>query len=97
MRGKLGRYLGLDEHLALGVTIAWYPSFTHQVTWAALWDFMQAFGERGVAAWDDFVESRKNRPYPTPEMPDDGEGAAKQRALEERYLAAEALAKYGRE
>jgi len=97
MRGKLGRYLGLDEHLALGVTIAWYPSFTHQVTWAALWDFMQAFGERGVAAWEDFVESRKNRPYPTPEMPDDGEGAAKQRALEERYLAAEALAKYGRE
>src|SRR5271154_1776922 len=50
MRGKLGRYLGLDEHLALGVTIAWYPSFTHQVTWAALWDFMTAFQERGTAA-----------------------------------------------
>src|ERR1700726_4713231 len=25
MKGKLGRYLDLDEHLALGVTIAWYP------------------------------------------------------------------------
>ena len=25
MKGKLGRYLGLDEHLSLGVTIAWYP------------------------------------------------------------------------
>src|SRR5215470_17294820 len=24
MRGKLGRYLSLDEHLALGVNIAWY-------------------------------------------------------------------------
>src|ERR1041384_7626493 len=27
MKGKLPRYLGLDEHLALGVTIAWYPAF----------------------------------------------------------------------
>src|SRR3954469_20523419 len=40
MRGKLGRYLDRDEHLALGVNIAWYPSFSHAVTWAALWDFM---------------------------------------------------------
>src|SRR3954464_15832811 len=97
MKGKLGRYLGLDEHLALGVTIAWYPGFTHHVTWAALWDFMTAFQERGTAAWDDFVASRKDRPYPTPEMPAEGEGAEKQRVLEERYLAAEALRKYGRQ
>jgi len=96
MKGKLGRYLGLDEHLALGVTIAWYPGFTHHVTWAALWDFMEGFGERGVAAWDDFVASRAARPYPIPETPDDGEGAAKQRALEERYLSATSLDKYRR-
>ena len=32
MKGKLPRYLGLDEHLALGVNIAWYPGFTHHVT-----------------------------------------------------------------
>ena len=97
MKGKLGRYLGLDEHLALGVTIAWYPGFTHHVTWAALWDFMSAFQTKGVAAWDAFVESRKDRPYPIPEMPNDGEGEAKQRLLEERYLSPEALAKYRRE
>ena len=97
MRGKLGRYLGLDEHLALGVTIAWYPSFTHQVTWAALWDFMIAFQERGVGAWDDFVASRKDRPYPVPEMPAEGEGAAKQRLLEERYLPDAVREKYGSE
>jgi 2-methylisocitrate lyase-like PEP mutase family enzyme len=97
MKGKLGRYLGLDEHLALGVTIAWYPGFTHHVTWAALWDFMTAFQERGTAAWDDFVESRKQRPYPTPEMPPDGEGAEKQRMLEERYLPDAAREKYGSE
>ncbi|HXP03775.1 MAG TPA: isocitrate lyase/PEP mutase family protein [Stellaceae bacterium] len=96
MKGKLGRYLGLDEHLALGVTIAWYPGFTHHVTWAALWDFMSAFQTEGVAAWDAFVEGRKDRPYPIPEMPDDGEGEAKQRMLEERYLSPEALAKYRR-
>jgi len=97
MKGRLARYLGLDEHLALGVTIAWYPGFTHHVTWAALWDFMSSFQSDGVAAWDAFVASRKDRPYPIPEMPDDGEGEAKQRALEERYLAPEALAKYRRE
>src|SRR4249920_763208 len=27
MKGKLPRYLGLDEHLALGINIAWYPGF----------------------------------------------------------------------
>jgi 2-methylisocitrate lyase-like PEP mutase family enzyme len=97
MRGRLGRYLSLDEHLALGVTIAWYPSFTHNVTWAALWDFMTAFNERGTAAWDAFVESRKDRPYPTPEVGPDGEGGDKQRLLEERYLPDLAREKYGRE
>ena len=54
MRGKLPRYLSLDEHLALGVTIAWLPSFSHHVIWAALSDFMADFSQRGVAAWEDF-------------------------------------------
>ena len=97
MKGRLGRYLGLDEHLALGVTIAWYPGFTHHVTWAALWDFMTAFRDQGVAAWDEFTDSRKERPYPIPEVPPDGEGAEKQRALEERYLPDAAQQKYRRE
>jgi 2-methylisocitrate lyase-like PEP mutase family enzyme len=97
MKGKLPRYLGLDEHLALGVNIAWYPGFTHHVTWAALWDFMQAFQARGIGAWEDFVAARKDRPYPVPEVGADGEGLAKQRTLEERYLADAALAKYRRE
>jgi 2-methylisocitrate lyase-like PEP mutase family enzyme len=94
MKGRLGRYLGLDEHLALGITIAWYPGFTHHVTWAALWDFMTAFQARGVAAWDEFVASRKERPYPIPEVPAAGEGADKQRALEERYMPGAARQKY---
>ena len=85
MKGKLGRHLDLDEHLALGVTIAWYPSFTHHVTWAALWDFMTAFQARGVEAWDAFTESRRDRPYPTPQAPEEGESGAKQRELERRF------------
>jgi 2-methylisocitrate lyase-like PEP mutase family enzyme len=94
MKGKLPRYLTLDEHLALGVNIAWYPAFTHHVTWAALWDFMQEFQKRGVAAWDDFAASRRDRPYPVPEVGPQGEGASKQRELEERYFSADALKKY---
>ena len=66
------------------------------MTWAALWDFMTAFQEKGVAAWDEFVASRADRPYPIPEMPDDGEGSAKQRVLEERYLSTGSLEKYRR-
>lgn len=96
MKGKLPRYLGLDEHLALGVNIAWYPSFTHHVTWAALWDFMQDFNARGIAAWEEFVASRAARPYPIPEVGPEGEGLDKQRALEERYFSGESLQKYRR-
>jgi 2-methylisocitrate lyase-like PEP mutase family enzyme len=86
MRGKLGRYLDLDEHLALGVNIAWYPGFSHAVTWAALWDFMTDFQARGTKAWEDFVVSRRDRPYPRPEVPPDGEGDAKQQELERKYF-----------
>jgi 2-methylisocitrate lyase-like PEP mutase family enzyme len=96
MKGKLPRYLGLDEHLALGVNIAWYPGFTHHVTWAALWDFMQDFNVRGIAAWEEFVASRAARPYPVPEVGMDGEGLDKQRDLEQRYLSGAALGKYRR-
>ena len=94
MKGKLGRYLSLEEHMALGVTIAWYPGFTHHVLWAAMWDFMLDFNTRGIAAWDDFVASRKDKPYPRPDVGPDGEGADKQRMLEEKYFPAELLKKY---
>ena len=96
MKGKLPDYLSLKEHLELGVNIAWYPSFTHHVTWAALWDFMQAFNEKELGAWKDFLESRADKPYPTGKPGPDEEGAEKQREMEERYFSAEALAKYRR-
>ena len=49
---------------------------------------MQDFKTRGIAAWEDFVASRKDRPYPHPDVGPDGEGADKQRELEERYFSA---------
>jgi 2-methylisocitrate lyase-like PEP mutase family enzyme len=96
MRGKLPRYLTHEEHLALGVTIAWLPSFSHHVIWAALSDFMADFQERGIAAWEAFAEARKTHPYIIPELPADGEGLDKQRLLEERYLSSNSLEKYRR-
>ena len=94
MKGKLPRYLGLDEHLALGINIAWYPGFTHEVMWAALADFMRDFNKRGIAAWEDFQASRKDRPYPRPDVGPEGEGGEKQRELEERYFSEAVLKKY---
>lgn len=70
----------------MGVNLAWLPGFTHHVTWAALYDFMEAFNERDVSAWTEFQAARKGRPYPIPSVGPDGEGLEKQRALEERYF-----------
>ena len=85
MKGKLPRYLSLDEHLQLDVNIAWFPGFTHHVLWAALWDFMNDFQSRGIAAWEDFQAQRRDRPYPEPTVGEDGEGAAMQQKLEKLY------------
>ena len=85
MKGKLPRYLSLDEHMQVGVHIAWFPGFTHHVLWAALWDFMNDFQSRGIAAWEDFQAQRRDRPYPEPTVGDDGEGAAMQQRLEQLY------------
>jgi len=89
MKGKLPRYLTLEEHEELGVHIAWFPGFTHHVIWAALWDFMNDFRSRGIAAWEDFQAARRDHPYPEPSIADDGEGAAMQQRLEKLYFARE--------
>jgi len=84
MKGKLPRYLSAEEHLALGVNVAWYPGFTHHVIWAALHEFMKDFESRGIAAWDDF--QKKHKGYPIPDVPASGEGGEKQQELEKRYF-----------
>ncbi|MBL25251.1 MAG: hypothetical protein CMM48_15300 [Rhodospirillaceae bacterium] len=94
MKGKLDRFLTLEEHLELGCNIAWFPGFTHHVTWAALFDFMQDFNERGMTAWEDFQAERKDKPYPIPKVGPEGEGQAKQMELERKYFSEEMLTKY---
>jgi 2,3-dimethylmalate lyase len=96
MRGKLPGYLSFEEHRALGVYIAWYPAFTHEVMSAALWDFMQDFQARDLAAWQAFEASRQGRPYPRAQRLIAGETVAKQRELEERYFTPAMLEKYRR-
>jgi 2-methylisocitrate lyase-like PEP mutase family enzyme len=94
MKGKLPAHLSLEEYHELGANAAWYASITSHVTWAALWDFMQQFNKKNIGAWEDFLESRKNNPYPKPYVGPEGEGLEKQRELEERYFSAEMLKKY---
>ncbi|MEL0106635.1 MAG: isocitrate lyase/PEP mutase family protein [Rhodospirillaceae bacterium] len=96
MKGQMDRFLTLEEHQALGVNIAWLPGFTHHVTWAALYDFMNEFQERGIAAWDDFQESRKDKPYPNPLRWPGNEDLDKQQELEQKYFSKEMLEKYKR-
>ena len=86
MRGKLPKYLSAQEHLALGVNVAWYPGFTHHVIWSAVSDFMRDFQARGVAAWDDFQKNHPAGSYPIPDVPATGEGGEKQLELEKRYF-----------
>ena len=47
---------------------------------------MTAFQVNGVKAWDAFTETRRDRPYPIPQAPEDGESGAKRQAFERRYL-----------
>jgi 2-methylisocitrate lyase-like PEP mutase family enzyme len=86
MKGKMPRYLSAEEHLALGVNVAWYPGFTHHVMWAAVWTFMRDFEARGVAAWEEFEAAHRGNPYPVPDVPPSGEGGEKQIELEKRYF-----------
>lgn len=86
MKGRMSDFLTFRQHLELGVNLAWLPGFAHHVTWAALFDFMQAFNEKDVTAWTEFQAAREGRPYPIPSVGPEGEGLEKQRELEERYF-----------
>jgi 2-methylisocitrate lyase-like PEP mutase family enzyme len=94
MKGKLPGFLSFDEHLALGVSIAWLPRLTHHVIWAAMSDFMRDFNANGMAAWDRFQAGRAGRPYPQSDVGPPDEGADRQRELEQRYFSEAMLAKY---
>jgi 2-methylisocitrate lyase-like PEP mutase family enzyme len=97
MRGGIGQYLSLKEHLELGVNIAWYPTMAHQVTWQALWNFMNEFKKKELGAWEEFLEANAEDPVGDPRnVGREGEGLVKQRELEEKYFPEEMLSKYGK-
>lgn len=93
-KGKLPRILSLKEHLELGLNVAWYSGFATAVTYAALWDFLQDFQQRELAAWEDFCAAHKDNPYLRGARGPIPEGREKQRELEERYFPNEMLQKY---
>jgi len=86
MKGRLPAYLSPEEHLELGVNIAWYSSFMHQVIWAAAWDFSTKFWTEGFDAWRAFEAWAEKHPYPNPLIKENGEGFEKQQELEAKYF-----------
>jgi hypothetical protein len=60
----------------------------------ALWDFLNDFQERELAAWEDFRAAHKDNPYFREDRGRIPEGREKQRELEERYYSKEMLEKY---
>ena len=96
MQGFLHPPLTNDDLLALGITIAWMPRPTHMVIQAALYDYVQDFMHRGTAATEAFTTRHQANPYVNGRLRVGGAQVALQRALEEQYLAPEALAKYQR-
>ena len=94
MKGKMPRYLSLEEHLALGVQYRLVSRFTHHVIWAALWDFMQEFQATASARGTTSSRAARIAPYPTPGRRPKARAKIKQRELEERYFSAAAFEKY---
>ena len=95
LKGGLGRILSLQEHMDLGVNIAWYAPITHRVSWASMWRFMQDYNKRDIRAFEDFMANHQSDGFPDAmDVGPDGEGIEKQRMLEERYFPPEMLGKY---
>ena len=94
MEGFLPGSLSHEELLDLGITIQWGGA-THQVTWAALYDYCRDFMARGPEATRDFRARNKDNPYVNGQLRRRGGQLAKQRELEERYFES-AADKYAR-
>ena len=81
MRGKLGRYLGLDEHLALGVNDRLVSRFHPRRDLGGAVGFHDRRSRRAAPRPGTILSrAARDRPYPTPEVPAEGEGDAKQQA-----------------
>jgi 2,3-dimethylmalate lyase len=94
MQGRLERPLTLTEHAELGLTVAWYTFLPDKVLKSACWEFMHQFAQQGMEAWFDFQANHPDVPFARDRGIPDLVGAGELRALEERYLSDDGLAKY---
>ena len=96
MQGYMDPPFSNQELLALGTNLAWMPRPTHDVTYVALYDFIEDFMERGTGAWVDFRELHKENPYLSGALKIGGIEVAKQLELKEKYITWDSLEKYER-
>lgn len=94
MQGYMNPPLTDAELLALGINLSWVPNPPHMVTQAALYDYIRDYMARGTVATLDFQKRHKDNPIVNRSLKLGGVQVAKQRELEEKYLAPESLAKY---
>jgi 2,3-dimethylmalate lyase len=94
MEGYLGRPpLSNQELLELGITIRWHTT-THEVTHAALYDYVKDFLERDVQAMADWRERNQDNPIVNRTIRLTGRETQLQEELERRYFSDEMLEKY---
>jgi 2-methylisocitrate lyase-like PEP mutase family enzyme len=81
------------ELLELGITIRWHTA-THEVTHAAIYDYVKDFMTRDVAAMDDWHERNKDNPMVSRRIHLSGGQTRLQEELERKYFSEEMLQKY---
>jgi len=96
MEGYLKRGDLTDQELMdLGIYIRWNTP-THEVTQAAMYDYIKDFMARGTAATDDWREANKDNPIANRSIRLGGEQTKLQEELEKKYFSEDLLAKYGK-
>lgn len=83
----------LQEHIDLGMSCVIVPSLVSRAGYYESWDFTKEFMDRGMDAYNDILEKRKNHPIFEFEL-FKFLGFGQIRELEGKYLSAEAMAKY---
>jgi 2-methylisocitrate lyase-like PEP mutase family enzyme len=95
MEGYLKRGDLTDQELMdLGIYIRWNTP-THEVTQAAMYDYIKDFMARGTAATDDWRAANKDNPIANRSVRLGGEQTRLQEELEKRYFSEDLLSKYG--
>ena len=88
MKGELPRALTLAEHGELGLDAAWYTFLPDQVLKITAWRFLEAFRQKDMRAWYDFLEENPGTPFTGGKaLPWDATGMSELTKLERRYFS----------